>query len=261
MNPIAAVQTDLSSKTQHDLNAATSATSQGLTTNARAVCPSNEGISWLSTVDGQDAHRDKQIRHRLVQLKSRYARQFKNMHALTTTFQWFTCMRTEGKSPEETSPLKTWQYDFRNEFTKDRWRFIQNLKTGHIDKKALYMSNVIAYQFERAFDMNGWLLALPQTIVQFRIANEQTNDVLLAHQTDYQSQAFKDAFLQTTVNGKSTVRVAEDLGMIIDRLTVIYNDQPVDSLPHSVKNRTPYYSPFSVLFHVRPNPDIYGHVD
>jgi len=218
------------------------------------VCLHNEGTVWLSPTDVQW---DQQIRQRLVQLKSRYVEQFKNIHALTTTYQWFSCMRTEGKSPENASVGKAWRYQFRNEFTKDCWRFILNLKAGHMDKKAIYMSNVIAHQFERAFEANGWLLALPQTIVQFRIANKQTNDVLLAHRTNYQSPAFKDAFLQTTVNGKSTVRVAEDLGMIIDRLTVIHNGHPVTSLPHPVAAFGLYYSPFSVRFHVRPDPHVY----
>ncbi len=229
--------------------------SNGSTADARVVCLHNEGTTWLNMTDAQ---RDQQIRQQLVRLKSRYVEQFKNIHALTTTYKWFSCMRTEGKNPEHTSLDKGWRYEFRNEFTKNCWRLILNLKMGHIDKKAIYMSNVVALQFEQAFNSNNWLLTLPQTIVQFRITNKKTNDVMLAHQANYQSQAFKNAFLHTTVNGKSTVRVTEDLGMTIDQLTVIFQDRPIVKTPHPVTAYTLDYAPFSVIFHVRPDPEIYG---
>ena len=98
----------------------------------------------------------------------------------------------------------------------------------------------------------------PKTIVQFHIVNKQTVDVLLAHQRDYQSDNFQSAFLQTTVIGKSTTRVAEDLGMIIGQLTVVYNDRPVERLPHRFSACLPCHGSFSVQFHVRPDPDVYG---
>lgn len=251
MDSLAAV--DWSSRPRHDDKAASCC---GLTTDARKVHRTDKDTTRLKTADSQCT--DQQIRQRLSLLKTKYARQFTNLHTLTTTGKSFSYMRTrEISSPGENS-LVTRRYDFRNEFTRDRWRFIHNAKLGNADKKAFYMSNVITHQFEQAFDQNGWPLELPKTIVQFHIVNKQTVDVLLAHQRDYQSENFQSAFLQTTVIGKSTTRVAEDLGMIIDQLTVVYNDRPVERLRHRVIVCPPCLASFSVQFHVRPDPDVYG---
>lgn len=228
-----------------------------LTTRAHKVQHSNEGITRLKTADSHCAHTDQKIRLRLDQLKIKYAEQFRNIHALTTTYKSFSYMRTREVSSQDRYPFTARKYDFRNEFTKNRWRFLQNAKLGNADKKAFYMSNIITHQFEQAFNENGWLLELPQTVIQFRIVNKQTNDVLLAHRADYLSEDFKAAFLQTSIIGKSTARVAADLGMIIDKLTVVYHDFPVVRLPHSVSALLPCSAPFSVQFHVRPDPEVY----
>ena len=251
MNSVAPV--DWSPRPRHDDKAASCC---GLTTDARKVHRTDEGTTRLKTADSRCT--DQQIRQRLSRLKTRYAGQFTNLHSLTTTGKSFSYMRTREISSPGENALVTRRYDFRNEFTKDRWRFIHNAKLGNADKKAFYMSNVITHQFEQAFNQNGWPLELPKTIVQFHIVNKQTVDVLLAHQGDYRSEYFKSAFLQTTVIGKSTTRVAEDLGMIIDQLTVVYNDRPVERLPHRVSACLPCHGSFSVQFHVRPDPDVYG---
>lgn len=251
MNSLAPV--DWSPRPRHDDKAAPWC---GLTTDARKVHRTDEGTTQLKTADSQCT--DQQIRQRLSRLKTRYARQFTNLHSLTTTGKSFSYMRTREISSPGENALVTRRYDFRNEFTKDRWRFIHNAKLGNADKKAFYMSNVITHQFEQTFNQNGWPLELPKTIVQFHIVNKQSVDVLLAHQGDYRSEYFKSAFLQTTVIGKSTTRVAEDLGMIIDQLTVVYNDCPVERLPHRVSACLPCLASFSVQFHVRPDPDVYG---
>ena len=251
MNSLAPV--DWSPRPRHDDKAAPWC---GLTTDARKVHRTDEGTTQLKTADSQCT--DQQIRQRLSRLKTRYARQFTNLHSLTTTGKSFSYMRTREISSPGENALVTRRYDFRNEFTKDRWRFIHNAKLGNADKKAFYMSNVITHQFEQTFNQNGWPLELPKTIVQFHIVNKQSVDVLLAHQGDYRSEYFKSAFLQTTVIGKSTTRVAEDLGMIMDPLTGVYTDRPVERLPHRVSACLPCLASFSVQFHVRPDPDVYG---
>ena len=214
----------------------------------------------FTTLEGCHAkiNRDKQIMERLKHLKSKYSEQFKNMHALTSTYEWWGQMRTLGES-EEKDPSKPsfWEYCFRNEFTQDRWIFSRNEKMGNIDEKAFYMSNVVAHQFEQAFKEYGWPLKLPKTIERSSIINKKTNETLISHKADYHSDAFKKAFLETTVNGKSTVRVAQDLGMKVNKLTVIYSKKAVDKIDEPITYSC-YSAPFSVIAHVSPDPDIYG---
>ena len=61
------------------------------------------------------------------------------------------------------------------------------------------------------------------------------------------------------MNGKSTVRVARDLGLKIDRLTVTYHGEPVDHIDATTYKRGKRdEAPFSVIAHVSPDPAVYG---
>lgn len=198
--------------------------------------------------------RDRQIRQRLGDLKVQYGAEFAIMNECTQTIDKKGKTKTRGRAGRDDP--EDWGYRFENDFTPTHWTFINNAKYGKTIAKNFYMSNVIAHQFEWTFQRNGWLLELPATIERHQIVNKRTLEVLLQHQSDYHSDAFRKDFLETTVNGKSTVRVARDLGLKIDRLTVTYYDEPVDQMDAATYE--PDDTPFSVIVHVSPDPAVYG---
>lgn len=195
--------------------------------------------------------RDRQIRQRLEKLKVSYSAEFATMNKRTRTVDMNGKTKTAGWGQQE-----DWGYHFRNDFTPRHWTFVSNSKRGKVNARDFYMSNVIAHQFEWTFQRNGWLLELPATIERHQIVNDRTMEVLFRHHSDYHSEAFRKDFLETTVNGKSTVRVARDLGLTIDRLTVTYYEEPVDHI--DVATYIPGDTPFSVIAHVSPDPAVYG---
>ena len=199
-------------------------------------------------------HRDRQIRQRLADLKDQYGAEFAAMNERTRTTDLYGMTNTGGSGLQEDG--KDWRCNFTNEFNQTHWKFFSNTKQGKITAWDFYMSNVIAHQFEWTFQRNGWLLELPATIERYQIANDRTMEVLFLHQSDYHSDAFRKDFLETTVNGKSTVRVARDLGLKIDRLTVTYHGEPVDHIDTTTYRRGQV--PFSVIAHVSPDPAVYG---
>lgn len=198
--------------------------------------------------------RDRQIRQRLGDLKVQYGAEFAAMNERTRTIDVGGQTKTSGSGRQENG--EDWACNFRNEFTPTHWTFISNAKWGETSARDFYMSNVIAHQFEWTFQRNGWLLELPATIERHEIVNDQTMAVLFRHQSDYHCDAFRKDFLETTVNGKSTVRVARDLGLKIDRLTVTYYDEPVDHI--DAATYIPGDTPFSVIAHVSPDLAVYG---
>lgn len=198
--------------------------------------------------------RDRQIRQRLGDLKDRYGAEFASMNKSTKTINMNGQTKTGGSGWHKDG--EGWGYNFRNEFTPKHWTFICNGKRGKTIARDFYMSNVIAHQFEWTFQRNGWLLELPATIERHEIVNDRTMEVLFQHQSDYHSDAFRKDFLESTVNGKSTARVAQDLGLKIDRLTVIYYGEPVDHIDPATY--TSGDTPFSVIAHVSPDPAVYG---
>ncbi|WP_257252417.1 hypothetical protein [Endozoicomonas sp. SESOKO3] len=121
------------------------------------------------------------------------------------------------------------------------------------------MSNVIARQFKLSFDSFGWLLELPKIIDREMMTNQKTIETLIEHQKDYDSDAFMSAFLETTVNGKSTVNVARDLGLIIERITVSYNGKLVKSIDEPITIRHVKHR-FDVHVHVRPDKALYDSI-
>lgn len=202
--------------------------------------------------------RDSKIREILRDLHSKQAKQLETMHALTTTCDGDEgATRTFGKGEIGKDNKPNWLYKFINKFTQKEWKFVNNAKNGNINPHDLYMSTVITWQYQWAFEKNGWLLALPRTIERCEIENKKTNEVLIEHKADYHSDAFRKAFLETTVNGKSTVRVARALGLKIDRLVVKYCETETSSIDEPIKF-DPVNLPFSVLVHVSPDPAVYG---
>ena len=198
--------------------------------------------------------RDRKIREKLQDLHSKQADKLEKMHALTRTADNCGQTRTCGKGITNGHP---WKYRFCNEFTQKHWKFKDNLKEGNINRHDFYMSTVIAWQYQWAFEKNGWLLELPGTIERCGISNPGTHKVLIDHRSDYGSEAFCKAFLETTDNGKSTVRVAQALGLKIDRLTVLYMGKETGSINEPFEY-DPDYVPFSVVVHVSPDPAVYG---
>lgn len=198
--------------------------------------------------------RDRQIRQRLADLKVRYGAEFAAMNKCTQTTDMCGMTDTTGSGLQEDG--RDWQCNFRNEFNQTHWKFFANSKWGRTTAWDFYMSNVIAHQFEWTFQRNGWLLELPATIERHQIVNNRALEVLCRHHSDYQCDAFRKDFLETTVNGKSTVRVALDLGLKIDRLTVTHYDDPVDHI--DLARYTRGEVPFSVIVHVSPDPAVYG---
>ncbi|MBO9496470.1 hypothetical protein J7438_20645 [Thalassotalea sp. G20_0] len=198
---------------------------------------------------------DRQIRNRLLELETEYATELVKLDKLTSTHITPSGnANTEGKN-QPGEPLA--EYIFINKFTQRHWTFIDNAKTGAVNPKDFYMSNVIARQFKLSFDTTEWLLELPEIIERDSITNKKTIETLKQHQDDYSSDDFRTAFLETTDNGKSTDRVARDLGLIIGSITVTYKGQPVvriaDPIDIEQANKK-----FCVQLHVSPNPAVYG---
>ncbi|WOG29338.1 hypothetical protein [Endozoicomonas sp. 8E] len=201
-------------------------------------------------------HRDRQIRNRLETLKADYAAEFAIMHERTRT-------KVGRKGETQTEGCGTiafkahWEYHFSNEFTRTHWKFMSNFKRGLNVDRDFFMSNVITYQLEWTFLDKRWLLELPTAIERCKITNNRTLDVLRDHHQDYSTESFRKDFLETTDNGKSTVRVAQDLGLKIAGLTVTYCGNPVkavniDELLNARRERT-----FSVIVHVHPDSSFY----
>ncbi|WP_422474723.1 hypothetical protein [Endozoicomonas sp. ALB032] len=201
--------------------------------------------------------RDRQIRNRLMELEKQYASEFEKLDKLTTTKITVLDEAITKGSNQPGEPFA--QYMFKNEFTQSRWAFSDNRKSGAIKPRDFYMSNVIARQFKLSFDSFGWLLELPEIIDREMITNQKTIEILLEHKKDYGSDAFKTAFLETTVNGKSTVNVARDLGLIIERITVSYHHKLVERIDESITDKEAYKW-FDVHVHVRPNEVLYDPV-
>ena len=130
---------------------------------------------------------------------------------------------------------------FQNKFTQDSWDFIENSKEGCNNLKNVFMTNFVIHQYEHAFKAQGIPMTLPKKITRKRISNSLTNSVIKQFQGQHDSDEFKEAFLNSTVNGKSTVQIAKEFGLNIDNLEVVTS-----------KNGF-----FDVVIHVSPDPAVY----
>ena len=200
---------------------------------------------------------DRQIRNRLSVLKVEYADQFAAMNKLTrTVFDPLGGIETSGRGLLENGI--PWILDFSNVFTRTHWKFFCNWKLGDAVAKEFYMSNVIAHQLEQTSLHEDRLLELPTIIERCNIDNMQTINVLLQHKRNYCTSDFRKAFLETTVNGKSTQRVAQDLGLTIDSLDVFYKSEQVERIDGDITLHQAS-AEFNVQVHVSPDRTVYGH--
>ena len=114
---------------------------------------------------------------------------------------------------------------FINTFTPTTWYLKSNFKSEKSPRNSFYLSNVIAMQYEKCFTENQWPFQLPETIHQCDICNEKSDQLIRQYAGQHNTKKFMDDFLQNTVNGKSTVRIADCFGLDIKRLTVIEGKQ------------------------------------
>ena len=206
--------------------------------------------------------RDGQIRKRLEKLKKQYASQFAFMNERTRTYDH---MHELGFGNGETVTGgegtlwgESWGYHFRNLLTPEHWELKTNAKRlGRTSPRALFTSNVLVHQLEWSFQRNGWFLQLPKTIEEKLLLDKQNLKVFTRHKSDYLSAAFLNDFLKKTETGKSIAHVARDLGLKIDRVTVTYNDRPVDKIDDLTSDTLDNLE-ISVLVHVSPDPAVYG---
>ncbi|MBO9496469.1 hypothetical protein J7438_20640 [Thalassotalea sp. G20_0] len=199
---------------------------------------------------------DRQIRNRLAVLKSDYADKFAIINKQTrTVYSNLGKIMTRGSGVLEDGA--GWECDFENKLTRTHWEFYRNYKTGKAAKHVFYMSNLIVHQFEQTARYESWLLELPTIIERCGINNRQTIECLVEHKDRFDSDAFVQAFLGATVNGKSTVRVAQDLGLMICGLDVFYDTRPVERIDWDI-DPDEASGDFSVQVHVSPDPKVYG---
>ena len=93
------------------------------------------------------------------------------------------------------------------------------------------------------------------------IMNRKTNQVIHKYAGRHNSEEFKREFLITTDNGKRTVRVANDFGLIIEGLKVNYEqfEEYAKSFSESELPGVKIgYDKFNVTLRVKPDPEVYG---
>lgn len=192
----------------------------------------------------------RQIQKRLEFLKEKYKEQFLNINTLTNT-----CLDEDDANTvtTETEFLSKPELHFCNSFYPAIWVFYDNRKDP-VGSKEIYMSNAVVYQFEQVFKTKEGGLKLPKTIRRARINNVETIELLERYKDNYDSELFLRNFLNTTVNGKSTVRVVKDFGMSIVGHTVnCYYKVNKDCL--NLREE------FDVDIHVSPDSNIYREMD
>ena len=182
--------------------------------------------------EGLDGHYSIQAQHdRIKQLLSNlentYKKEHDNLSEMTTTD---TSEYTDGSScmftwtPQD-KLAKYGSCRFINTFTPTTWYLKSNFKSEKSPRNSFYLSNVIAMQYKKCFTENQWPFQLPETIHQCDICNKESDELIRQYAGQHNSQEFMDDFLRTTVNGKSTVRIANSFGLDIYQLTVIEGDQ------------------------------------
>ena len=151
---------------------------------------------------------------------------------------------------------------FCNEYKSDQWRFLDNDKHyNYLCRHDFYASNIVAHQYDYLSKVKQTKKTLPKTIINVRITNEKATEVIHKYAGRHDSDEFKREFLTTTDNGKRTVRVANDFGLIIKGLKVNYEqfEDYAKLFKESVlpKLKNEYYQ-LEVTFHVSPDPEVYG---
>ena len=159
------------------------------------------------------------LRARINKLKDKYKTQFDNLEKYTKT----NVIDNDGGIVECFTLNKRAVLSdcncFFNTYSPDLWIF-QNNKKSPSTQHVFYMSNVAVMQFEKATTIKGFSYQFPKIIQRSNIINLKTDEVIRKYMGKHNTKQFKEEFLNTTVNGKSTQRITEDLGMTIEKLEV-----------------------------------------
>ena len=200
----------------------------------------------------------KKITERLEALKMKYQKQFDFIieNSNTRIFKLNDCTkRFTVKTIGEIG-------NFLNEYKPDQWQFLDNQKDDEYRyKHDFYASNVVAHQYKYLFKDNQRKKTLPKTIINVGIINPKTIQVIHEYAGRHNSEEFKREFLTTTDNGKRTVRVANDFGLIIEGLKVNYEqfEEHAKSFSEFELPKVKVgYDKFNVIFRVSPDPKVYG---
>ena len=215
-----------------------------LTDRQISIVPPQEGIN---TKESQTTSKNSPLLEKIQQLiTNKYKKQFKDIEL------YLISDITKGK--DISSPIYVTTYTkqeckkeigtsfFGNYFTQDSWTCSYNDKSRMKKPNLIFMSNVLAHQLQKVSENTQQPLQLPKTIIRENIDNEKTLQVIQDHEGHHDSEAFKKDFLDNTVNGKSTKRIAEDFGLKLNNLSVQRKTSSSDSkIIHT-----------SVIIHVSP---------
>ena len=159
------------------------------------------------------------LRARIDKLKDKYKTQLDNLEKYTKTNSFDN---GDGIVECYTLNKRAVLSDcncFFNTYSPDQWIF-QNNKKSPSTQHVFYMSNVVVMQLEKAATVKGFSYQFPKIIQRSNIINFKTDEVIREYMGKHNTNQFKEEFLNTTVNGKSTQRITEDLGMTIEKLEV-----------------------------------------
>ena len=194
------------------------------------------------------------IKHLLHDLDITYRNENKNLSEMTTTelsknIYRYDCMYT---SIPEDKQEKYGICKFINYFRPETWYLKENFKSKSIPKDSFFLSNVIVKQYEMCFKEKQWLFQLPETIHRCNISNRQSDLLIRQYAGQHDSEKFMHDFLNNTVNGKSTVRIADSFALEIHQLTV-KEGNVIRAIPAPSENSDlPNKWLFTVIAHVRP---------
>ena len=197
---------------------------------------------------------DDRIKQLLHDLDITCRNENNKLSEMTTTHMskeiyWYGSIFTS--TPED----KTEKYGicrFINYFTPEAWYLQENVKSKSIPKDSFFLSNVIVKQFEKCFKEKQWPFQLPKTIHRCNISNRKSDLLIRQYAGQHDSEKFMHDFLNNTVNGKSTVRIADCFALDIHQLTV-KEGNVIRAIPAlSEKIDLPNKWLFTVIAHVRP---------
>ncbi|WP_257264398.1 hypothetical protein, partial [Endozoicomonas sp. ONNA2] len=168
---------------------------------------------------------DRKISERLKALKVKYKEQYSFIKENSNISIEGDSDSDSDSDSEQPSMIKTAgrsMGEFVSEFKTDEWHFMAHNKESECRHK-FYASNVVAQQYEHISELNQTRLMLPKTITDHQINNEKSIEVIHNYAGRHDSEEFKHEFLTTTDNGRRTVWVADDFGLIIEGIEVNYD--------------------------------------
>jgi len=117
------------------------------------------------------------------------------------------------------------KFIFMNRFLKNgNWICTNNEKFEQwTEKNSIYFSNVFCYQFKKFHESHQLPMRLPKIITRENIRNTVTCELIEKCYGKIDHATFTSRYLKETVNGKSTVRLAELFGLKITKVIVTSN--------------------------------------